>query len=684
MYVYAYRFRYAYGSCWKHDQYEEVAVGLSKKLHFNNSMNDNLIANGLIYEEDAIKIRKILSETQWQEWRTEWLLTDILPKTDNLGYLKFCCLLRTKFQLPEIANRLCKKCEEYFSGKCIVRSEKIKLFVGSSCLPLLETIMMQDLDKNMFLDTKFVHNINVVFTSSIVCIDNKIFVSMLLNIHEGYIDEELFQRKFAAGLGRHISETELTVYDVDGMRSTSMLIRLSSLSGLELWKVIDDEKLRDKFGVMIAEAMSSNLKRIVSIQVAISDMSSYLIEVIPTGTFSMKSDSNDGNLVAYETMLTVMKLIDDYTSIRRLWTGLISLIMFLLREIFILIALFMACIFLYLLWIQTKGIRIRFSRSPGYYQKGQVDIRSVSVLANKIFRRKDLKYDPKRCLVGRGGFADVYKAVLHGNMTVAFKKPNIGGSRFTDREMKDLKKESSILLAIPSHKHIVKIIGICIDSRHFGIILEYIHGGDLSRLLSSRTSDSYLDEWRNKLDMTCQIANGMKHLHGLHPPVIHRDLKPLNILVQKSSQYTCKISDFGLAKIQDTTTSTASNNSGSNTHAAGSLGYIAPERYGSLRLDMRALAKADIYSFGVILFQFRERIPPFGEENDADVIAVNVKNGLPFKVPIQHCPHGYDELTRNCCSMNRKHRPPFSEILSKLQKMLRRHLFALISSQDCP
>ena len=259
-------------------------------------MNDNLIANGLIYEEDAIKIRKILSETQWQEWRTEWLLTDILPKTDNLGYLKFCCLLRTKFQLPEIANRLCKKCEEYFSGKCIVRSEKIKLFVGSSCLPLLETIMMQDLDKNMFLDTKFVHNINVVFTSSIVCIDNKIFVSMLLNIHEGYIDEELFQRKFAAGLGRHISETELTVYDVDGMRSTSMLIRLSSLAGLELWKVVDDEKLRDKFGVMIAEAMSSNLKRIVSIQVAISDMSSYLIEVIPTGTFSMKSDSNDGNL----------------------------------------------------------------------------------------------------------------------------------------------------------------------------------------------------------------------------------------------------------------------------------------------------------------------------------------------------------------------------------------------------
>ena len=103
-------------------------------------------------------------------------------------------------------------------------------------------------------------------------------------------------------------------------------------------------------------------------------------------------------------------------------------------------------------------------------------------------------------------------------------------------------EESSILLDIPTHKHIVKIIGICIDARHFGIVLEYIDGGDLSRLLSSHTIDSYMDDWKNKLDMTCQIADGMKHLHGLDQPVIHRDLKPNNILVKKSSaKYTCKV-----------------------------------------------------------------------------------------------------------------------------------------------
>ena len=108
------------------------------------------------------------------------------------------------------------------------------------------------------------------------------------------------------------------------------------------------------------------------------------------------------------------------------------------------------------------------------------------------------------------------------------------------REMQDLKKESDILLAIPTHKRSVQIVGICIDSRHFGIILEYIDD-DLSTLISSQTSDPYMDEWRNKLDMTCQIADGMKHLHGLHPPVIHRDLKPNNILVRTSlPRYICK------------------------------------------------------------------------------------------------------------------------------------------------
>ena len=110
--------------------------------------------------------------------------------------------------------------------------------------------------------------------------------------------------------------------------------------------------------------------------------------------------------------------------------------------------------------------------------------------------------------------------------------------------MKDAMKESSILLTVSAHKHIVKLFGVCIDSRHFGIVLEYIDGGDLSMLLLFHTSDPYMDDWKNKLDMTCQIADGMKHLHDLHLPIVHRDLKPSNILVRKSlTKYICKASN---------------------------------------------------------------------------------------------------------------------------------------------
>lgn len=105
--------------------------------------------------------------------------------------------------------------------------------------------------------------------------------------------------------------------------------------------------------------------------------------------------------------------------------------------------------------------------------------------------------------------------------------------------MHELRKEAAILLAIPSHEHIIQIIGICDHCHHYALVLEFINGGDLHFLLCSL--DPYLTEWTHKLDMACQIADGMKYLHSLNPPLIHRDLKPRNILVEKtSSNYVCK------------------------------------------------------------------------------------------------------------------------------------------------
>jgi serine/threonine protein kinase len=237
---------------------------------------------------------------------------------------------------------------------------------------------------------------------------------------------------------------------------------------------------------------------------------------------------------------------------------------------------------------------------------------------DKKFKPKDVKFSSNYDRIGGGGFGDIYKAVLKVNgkdTAVALKKAR-GGLPLTARELSELDKEANILLAIPSHEHVVTIIGVCCGHRDYAIILEFIDGGDLRLLLCpTENSDSYLDGWSNRLDMARQIADGMDHIHSLSPPVIHRDLKPANVLVKKTSvPYCCKITDFGLAKMRSTSNQIAKRDVGSGFNASDTLAYVAPERFGSERLDKKQETKLDVYSFGVILWQFRERRFPFDGE----------------------------------------------------------------------
>ena len=262
-------------------------------------MTDNLIANGLIYREDAIEIHTVLSTTRWTDQHTEWLLMKVLPKTDNLGYMKFCCLLRTKFDLLDIGKRLCKECNECLVQRCFQPNE-LKLFVGSSCRPLLKLKhpLVNQVRENISIGFDFVHNQTEVFTVSIVCMDNKILAWLKLNIDETYIDKELFQRNFAAGLDVPKQDVQVSVFDVDGINSTSMVVRLSSLAATSLLTVGSREMFRNDFGKTLAQAMSSKLKRRVSISVIISDMYPYLMQVVPTGTYLDRSDKDVGSLIS--------------------------------------------------------------------------------------------------------------------------------------------------------------------------------------------------------------------------------------------------------------------------------------------------------------------------------------------------------------------------------------------------
>ena len=102
--------------------------------------------------------------------------------------------------------------------------------------------------------------------------------------------------------------------------------------------------------------------------------------------------------------------------------------------------------------------------------------------------------------------------------------------------MHELRKEAAILLSIPFHNNVVNIVGVCDDPRHYAVVLEFIDGQDLQELLCSTLNlDANLNDWNNKLEMACQITDGMRHLHSQNPPVVHGNLKPRNVLVKKFS-----------------------------------------------------------------------------------------------------------------------------------------------------
>ena len=98
-------------TCWKFVQNE--ASELSEKLHFTNDMNDMLFSNDFIDESRSMEIHERLSEAKWTNLDSYKLLMAVLPKSDNATYMRFCCLLRVKSNLPVMGKILCDECKPF-------------------------------------------------------------------------------------------------------------------------------------------------------------------------------------------------------------------------------------------------------------------------------------------------------------------------------------------------------------------------------------------------------------------------------------------------------------------------------------------------------------------------------------------------------------------------------------------
>ncbi|KAG6777354.1 hypothetical protein POTOM_017175 [Populus tomentosa] len=193
-------------------------------------------------------------------------------------------------------------------------------------------------------------------------------------------------------------------------------------------------------------------------------------------------------------------------------------------------------------------------------------------------------------ILGQGGFGVVYKGELHDGTKIAVKR--MGSGVISSKGLNEFKSEIAVLTKV-RHRHLVALLGYCLDGNEKLLVYEYMPQGTLSRHLFNWAEEGLKPmEWTRRLTIALDVARGVEYLHGLaHQSFIHRDLKPSNILL--GDDMRAKVADFGLVRL-------APEGKGSiETRIAGTFGYLAPE----YAVTGRVTTKVDVFSFGVILME---------------------------------------------------------------------------------
>lgn len=218
-------------------------------------------------------------------------------------------------------------------------------------------------------------------------------------------------------------------------------------------------------------------------------------------------------------------------------------------------------------------------------------------------------------VLGEGGFGCVFKGWIDEQgfmatrpgtgLVIAVKKLNQEGLQGHKEWLAEVH-----FLGQLYHANLVRLIGYCAEDDHRLLVYEFMQRGSLENHLFRKGNHNQALSWVIRMKVAVGAAKGLAFLHEAEKPVIYRDFKTSNILLD--SQYNAKLSDFGLAKDGPT---------GDNTHVStrvmGTYGYAAPEYVATGHLT----AKSDVYSFGVVLLEILtgrravDKTKPGGEQN---------------------------------------------------------------------
>ena len=226
-------------------------------------------------------------------------------------------------------------------------------------------------------------------------------------------------------------------------------------------------------------------------------------------------------------------------------------------------------------------------------------------------------------VVGAGGMSIVYKARCHRlNRNVAIKvlKPEYSNDKNFVTKFRIEAQASAGL----SHPNIVNVYDVYDDDGIYFIVMEFVDGITLKEYIAENGRLS-MDK---AIDISIQIASGLEAAHESH--IVHRDIKPQNIIVAKNG--TIKVTDFGIARAASPNTLTSG--------AVGSVHYISPEQARGGYSDERS----DIYSLGITMYEMVTGRVPFDGDNNVSIALMHIQNELVS--PRQYYPDIYTSFEK--------------------------------------
>lgn len=276
--------------------------------------------------------------------------------------------------------------------------------------------------------------------------------------------------------------------------------------------------------------------------------------------------------------------------------------------------------------------------------------------------------------IGEGGFGKVFVGKFPCGRSLAIKQACIADySSETGRGQ--FRNEVSLLSRL-HHKNLVRLEGFCDDGGQQILVYEYMKLGNLHDLLHGNVQGKHVTlDWYKRLEIAVNVAQGLDYLHSFaHPPVIHRDVKPSNILLDDN--LVAKVADFGISK------ETIEMGTHVSTRPVGTAGYWDPQYF--LRLQLTAAS--DVYSYGIVLLELitgRKAIESDGLEEDTNIVEWTrakmeacqdalhsiVDPRLEGDYPKRIFKYLVD-LALKCASFERQTRPTMKYVVSVLEPLL--------------